>query len=130
MIKLSGPSSFKSSDIPLDPGVYLFRDVDGNLLYIGKAKHLRSRVRSYFNSSKKPLKTQHLLSKIDSIDRIIVNNETETLLLANRLVKENKPKYNIDLKDAKTFAYISLTKEKFPRLLTSRRVSQKVARYI
>ena len=126
MIKLSGPSSFKGSNISLDPGVYLFRDVDGNLLYIGKAKHLRSRVRSYFNSSKKPLKTQHLLSKIDSIDWIIVNNETEALLLENRLVKENKPKYNIDLKDAKTFAYISLTKEKFPRLLTSRRVSQKL----
>ena len=126
MIQISGPSSFKSTNIPLDPGVYLFRDAESNLLYIGKAKHLRSRIRSYFNSSKKPIKTQHLLSKIKSIDWIIVNNETEALLLENRLVKENKPKYNIDLKDAKTFAYISLTKEKYPRLLTSRYVSQKL----
>jgi excinuclease ABC subunit C len=126
MMQLSDPSDFKSKNVPIDPGVYLFRDVEGDLLYIGKAKQLRSRVRSYFTSSKKPLKTQHLLSKIKSVDWIIVNNETEALLLENRLVKENKPKYNIDLKDAKTFAYISLTKEKFPRLLTSRRISKKL----
>ena len=126
MIDISGSASFNSSDLPLDPGVYLFRDIDGNLLYIGKAKKLRSRVRSYFNSSRKPIKTQHLVSKIKSIDWIIVNNETEALLLENRLVKENKPKYNVDLKDAKTFAYISLTKEKFPRVLSSRKVSQKL----
>ena len=126
MIKISGSSEFKNLKIPTDPGVYLFRDENDNLLYIGKAKHLRYRVKSYFTSSKKPLKTQLLLSKIKSIDWIIVNNETEALLLENRLVKKNKPKYNIDLKDGKTFAYISLTKEKFPRLLTSRRVSQKL----
>ena len=126
MIKISGSSDFKNLKIPTDPGVYLFRDENDNLLYIGKAKHLRYRVKSYFTSSKKPLKTQLLLSKIKSIDWIIVNNETEALLLENRLVKKNKPKYNIDLKDGKTFAYISLTKEKFPRLLTSRRVSQKL----
>jgi excinuclease ABC subunit C len=126
MIDISEPSSLKNSDLPLDPGVYLFRDADDNLLYIGKAKKLRSRIRSYFNSSKKPIKTQHLVSKIKNIDWIIVNNETEALLLENRLVKEKKPKYNVNLKDAKTFAYISLTKDKFPRLLTSRRVSQKL----
>lgn len=126
MIKISGSSDFKNLKIPTDPGVYLFRDENDNLLYIGKAKHLHSRVKSYFTSSKKPLKTQLLLSKIKSIDWIIVNNETEALLLENRLVKKNKPKYNIDLKDGKTFAYISLTKEKFPRLLTSRQVSQKL----
>lgn len=126
MIRISDSSKFKNLKIPTDPGVYLFRDDEDNLLYIGKAKNLRSRVKSYFTSSKKPLKTQHLLSKIKSIDWIIVNNETEALLLENRLVKKNKPKYNIDLKDGKTFAYISLTKEKFPRLLTSRRVSQKL----
>lgn len=126
MLQISEHSSFNSAALPLDSGVYLFRDVDGNLLYIGKAKKLRSRVRSYFSSSKKPIKTQHLISKTKSIDWIIVNNETEALLLENRLVKKNKPVYNIDLKDAKTFAYISLTKEEFPRLLTSRRVSQKL----
>ena len=124
MIQLSDPSDFKSKNIPTDPGVYLFRDINGDFLYIGKANNLRARVRSYFTSSKKPLKTQHLLSKIKSLDWIIVNNETEALLLENRLVKENKPRYNVDLKDAKTFAYLSLTKEKFPRLLTSRRVSK------
>jgi len=126
MIQLSSPLDFKSCEIPAVPGVYLFRDQQNKILYIGKAVNLRSRVRSYFSDSNQPIKTRQLVSRIRSIDWIIVNNETEALLLENRLVKQYAPKYNIDLKDAKTFAYIALTREKFPRLLTTRKVSRKL----
>jgi excinuclease ABC subunit C len=126
MIPIADVSKFKSSDIPTDPGVYLYRDEAGEILYIGKAKSLRSRVKSYFSKTDKPAKTQQLVSKIRSIDWIIVNNEVEALLLENKLVKKYTPKYNINLKDAKTFAYIALTRELFPRVLTSRKVSRKL----
>jgi excinuclease ABC subunit C len=124
MIQLSDLSEFKSSDIPTKPGVYLFSNKKSNIIYIGKANNLRSRVRSYFSDSNQSTKTKQLVSRISGIDWIIVNNETEALLLENRLIKKHTPKYNISLKDAKTFAYIALTKEKFPRLLTTRKNSQ------
>ncbi len=127
MIKIDKPSEFKSGDIPTDPGVYLYRDEAGEILYVGKAKSLRSRVKSYFSSTTDlPAKTRQLVLHIRSIDWIVVNNEVEALLLENKLVKQHTPKYNIDLKDAKTFAYISLTREPYPRILTSRRVSRKL----
>jgi excinuclease ABC subunit C len=126
MIQITCPSNFKSSDIPTDPGVYLYRDETGEILYVGKAKSLRSRVKSYFSSSDQPVKTRQLVSRIRSIDWIVVNNEVEALLLENKLVKQHWPKYNVNLKDAKTFAYISLTREDFPRVLTSRKVARKL----
>jgi len=127
MIKIADPSEFKSGDIPTDPGVYLYRDEVGEILYVGKAKSLRSRVKSYFSSTTDlPAKTRQLVLHIKSIDWIVVNNEVEALLLENKLVKQHTPKYNIDLKDAKTFAYISLTREPYPRILTSRKVSRKL----
>jgi excinuclease ABC subunit C len=126
MIPIADASEFKSSEIPTNPGVYLYRDEAGEILYIGKAKSLRSRVKSYFSKTDKPAKTQQLVSKIRNIDWIIVNNEVEALLLENKLVKQHTPKYNINLKDAKTFAYIALTREPFPRILTSRKVSRKL----
>jgi excinuclease ABC subunit C len=126
MIRLSAPSAFKSSEIPTFPGVYLYRDEAGEILYIGKAKNLRSRVKSYFFKTDKTAKTRQLVSKIRSIDWVIVNNEVEALLLENKLIKQHTPKYNINLKDAKTYAYIALTREPFPRILTSRKVSRKL----
>ena len=114
MIQLTSTSDFKSCDIPTDPGVYLFRDQKNKILYIGKAVNLRFRVRSYFSDANQPIKTRQLVSRIRIIVWIIVNNETEALLLENRLVKQHSPKYNVSLKDAKTFAYIALTKETFP----------------
>jgi excinuclease ABC subunit C len=126
MIQITCPSEFKSSDIPTDPGVYLYRDETGEILYVGKAKSLRSRVKSYFSSTDQPAKTRQLVSRIRSIDWIVVNNEVEALLLENKLVKQHWPKYNVNLKDAKTFAYISLTREDFPRVLTSRKVARKL----
>jgi excinuclease ABC subunit C len=126
MIKLSSPSDFKSSDIPTDPGVYLYRDEQETILYVGKAKNLRSRVKSYFSSIDQPPKTRQLLLHIRSIDWIVVNTEVEALLLENKLIKQHTPKYNIDLKDAKSYAYISLTRETYPRVLTSRKVHRKL----
>jgi excinuclease ABC subunit C len=126
MISINCPSDFKSSDIPIHPGVYLYRDDAGEILYVGKAKSLRSRVKSYFSSSDQPAKTKQLVSRIRNIDWIVVNNEVEALLLENKLIKQHTPKYNVNLKDAKTFAYISLTREDFPRIFTSRKVSRKL----
>jgi excinuclease ABC subunit C len=126
MIQITVPSEFKSSDIPTNPGVYLYRDETGEILYVGKAKSLRSRVKSYFSTIDQPIKTRQLISRIRNIDWIVVNSEVEALLLENKLVKQHTPKYNVNLKDAKTFAYISLTREPFPRILTSRKVSRKL----
>ena len=92
MIQISAPTEFKSGDIPTNPGVYLYRDEADEILYIGKAKHLRSRVKSYFSNTDKPLKTRQLVSRIRSIDWVIVNSEVEALLLENKLVKQHTPK--------------------------------------
>lgn len=126
MIQIEAPSEFKSSEVPKNPGVYLFKDEAGEILYIGKAKSLRARVKSYFSKSDQPAKTRQLVGRIRNIDWIVVNNEVEALLLENKLVKQHTPRFNIDLKDAKTFAYIALTREPFPRIFTSRKVSRKL----
>jgi excinuclease ABC subunit C len=126
MIHINDPSEFKAIDVPVNPGVYLFKNVEGEILYVGKAKSLRSRVKSYFAHIDQPPKTRQLVSKIRNIDFILVNTEVEALLLENKLIKQHTPKYNINLKDAKTYAYISLTREDFPRILTSRKVSPKL----
>ena len=125
MISIASPSQFKSSLIPKEPGVYIFRNEKRKILYIGKAKNLRSRLKIYFSKSVKPVKTQKMISKIKEIDWIIVKNEVEALLLENKLVKKNIPKYNVTLKDSKTFAYIALSKEKYPRIFSSRKTSSK-----
>jgi excinuclease ABC subunit C len=126
MITITAPSDFKGADVPREPGVYLFKDEAGEILYIGKARNLRLRVQSYFTNNDKPPKTRKLVTQIRSIDWIIVNNEVEALLLENKLVKQHTPKYNINLKDAKTYAYIALTREPFPRIFTSRKTSPKL----
>jgi excinuclease ABC subunit C len=126
MINLPDPQEFKSSDIPTEPGVYLYRDEAGEIIYVGKAKNLRSRVKSYFLNKDQPIKTRQLVLHIRSIDWVVVNNEVEALLLENKLIKQHTPKYNINLKDAKTYAYIALTRETYPRIMMSRKVSRKL----
>jgi excinuclease ABC subunit C len=126
MIQINDPSEFKGADVPINPGVYLFKNEEGEILYVGKAKSLRSRVKSYFANIDQPPKTRQLVQKIRNIDFILVNNEVEALLLENKLIKQHTPKYNINLKDAKTYAYIALTREDYPRILTSRKVSPKL----
>jgi excinuclease ABC subunit C len=126
MIQITSTLEFESKKIPAEPGVYLFKDENNEILYIGKATNLRQRVRSYFSHNDKAPKTHKLVQRIRKIDWIIVNNEVEALLLENKLVKQHTPKYNINLKDAKTFAYIALTRESYPRIFTSRKASAKL----
>ena len=126
MIQIASPQEFKSTQIPTNPGVYLFKDENQEILYVGKATNLRQRIRNYFSNNEQPPKTQKLIARIRNIDWIIVNNEVEALLLENKLIKKNKPKYNIDLKDAKTYAYIALTRETYPRIFSSRKTNPKL----
>jgi excinuclease ABC subunit C len=115
---------FNSSDIPTHPGIYIFKNDKKEILYIGKAKNLRSRVRSYFSNSKQSKKTKQLVQHIQNIDWIVVGSEVEALLLENKMIKEYTPKYNIDLKDAKTFAYIALSREPYPRIFSTRKPAE------
>ncbi|PVX25466.1 MAG: excinuclease ABC subunit C [Candidatus Bathyarchaeum sp.] len=126
VISISEPSEFKSSEVPPEPVVYVFKDAKDDIIYIGKAKNLRSRVRCYFSNSDQSQKTLHLVPKIRSIEWIIVYNEVEALLLENKLVKKHKPKYNVNLKDAKTYAYIAISKEAYPRIFSSRKPSSRL----
>lgn len=110
--------------LPSDPGVYLLKDNRGKSLYIGKAKNLRNRVRSYFQN-RNELRPQitHMVQQIYDVDFLITQNEREALIIENSLIKKNKPQYNIQLKDDKTYASLRLDlKEKFPRLTYTRRV--------
>ena len=120
-------ADFDGRLVPTDPGVYLFKDGEGTVLYCGKAKSLRNRVGNYFSSpGRLAIKTRLLVSKTRKIDWIVVRTEVEALLLENKLIKQYSPRYNINLKDSKTFAYIALTKDRFPRVLSSRRAGPKL----
>lgn len=106
--------------LPDSPGVYKYYDTHGKLLYVGKAKHLKKRVSSYFNKTHEDAKTRILVRQINSIELILVDSEMDALLLENNLIKENKPRYNILLKDDKTYPWICLKKEPFPRVFITR----------
>jgi excinuclease ABC subunit C len=117
------------ASIPHAPGCYIYHDAAGTIIYVGKAKDLKKRVTSYFQKKDHDPKTRNLVAAIDSVELVVTNNETEALLLENNLVKKNQPKYNIDLKDAKRYAYIELTKEPFPRIGIARRARKEDASY-
>jgi excinuclease ABC subunit C len=91
----------KAANVPDEPGVYLFRNARGEILYVGKAKSLKRRVRTYLNESR-DVKTRHLQSRIADLECFVTRSEAEALLLENNLIKQWKPKYNINLKDGKT----------------------------
>ncbi|MDE0110116.1 MAG: excinuclease ABC subunit UvrC [Bryobacterales bacterium] len=117
-------------ELPATPGIYQFIGRDGKVLYIGKAKSLRDRVRSYFsNEALADAKRGGLLSESRSISNILVSNEKEALALENNLIKQHKPKYNILLRDDKTYPYIKLTKEKYPRVYVTRRLKKDGSTY-
>ena len=127
MLQIEKISDFNSSNIPTQTGVYLYKNASDDVLYCGKAKNLRARVKSYFSSQHLlPIKTRRLVAQIRQIDWIIVDNEVEALLLENRLIKQHQPKYNVVLKDAKTFAYIALSKDAFPRIFSTRKPTAKM----
>jgi len=111
------------AQLPLDPGVYLYKDGSGAVLYVGKAKSLRLRVRSYFNEDRMAdARTGTLLAEAAAIDYILVDNEKEALALENNLIKQYKPRFNVLLRDDKTYPYITITNEKFPRVYVTRRL--------
>ena len=121
----------RADDLPARPGVYLFKDADGRPIYVGKAKSLRHRVRSYFQESRpSDEKRDRLLDAAAELETILVDNEKEALALENNLIKEFKPRYNVLLRDDKTYPYIKLTlHERFPRVYVTRRLRKDGSRY-
>jgi len=113
---------------PMSSGVYLWRNKENTILYVGKAKHLKNRLSSYF-SGQKDIKTQTLISRAYSIEYITTANEYEAFNLENTLIKQHHPKYNIALKDDKSYSVLRITNEKFPRILKTRRVIHDGSRY-
>src|SRR5205085_10484183 len=115
----------KAAQLPFNPGVYLYKDTHGTVIYVGKAKNLRARVRSYFNDERlADAKTGTLIHEARQIDFIQVDNEKEALALENNLIKQWKPRYNILLRDDKTYPYIKLTAERYPRVYDTRRLKK------
>ena len=113
----------KAAQLPLLPGVYLYKDEHGEVIYVGKAKNLRARVRSYFNDDRlADVKTGSLIADARDVEYILVDNNKEALALENNLIKQRKPRFNILLRDDKTFPYIKLTNEKYPRVYVTRRL--------
>lgn len=117
------------STLPDSPGVYQYFDKDGKLLYVGKAKNLKKRVASYFTKTLGNNKTRVLVKKIATIKHIVVQTETDALLLENNLIKKYQPRYNVLLKDDKSYPWICIKKERFPRVFTTRHVVQDGSEY-
>ncbi|MCB4943073.1 excinuclease ABC subunit UvrC [Streptococcus mutans] len=109
--------------LPDSPGCYIHKDKNGTIIYVGKAKNLKKRVRSYFHGSHNT-KTELLVSEIEDFEYIVTGSNTEALLLEINLIQENKPKYNIRLKDDKSYPFIKITNEPYPRLLITRQVKK------
>lgn len=110
---------------PTQPGVYIHKDAHGHVIYVGKAKNLRTRIAYYFKGKDLDPKTELLIKNIAKTEYIVTNNELEALLLENKLIKKHKPKFNIELKENTRYAYIQVTKEEFPRVLVARKVNKK-----
>jgi len=108
------------SEVPHAPGCYLYKDCTGTIIYVGKAKDLKRRVSSYFQKKDHDPKTRKLVETIDSFEYIVTRTDEEAYLLENTLIKKHQPKFNIDLRDAKSYAYIELTKETYPRICIAR----------
>src|SRR5438093_4942657 len=120
----------KVAKLPASPGVYLYKDSQGKVIYVGKAKSLRSRVRSYFSDERlADVKTDTLIAEARDVDYILVDNEKEALALENNLIKQWKPRFNVLLRDDKTYPYIKLTCEKYPRVYVTRRLRKDGASY-
>ena len=115
--------------IPEEPGVYQFFNKENNIIYVGKAKNLKKRVSSYFQKSIKSRKTINLVKNIDKIEHAVVYSESDALLLENSLIKKNQPKYNILLRDDKTYPWICVKNERFPRIYLTRKVTSDGSEY-
>ena len=117
------------SNLPDSPGCYQYLNENGVIIYVGKAKNLKRRVSSYFNKEQQTLKTKLLVSKIADIRYVVVNSEADALLLENNLIKQHKPRYNVLLKDDKTYPSICITKEYFPKIFKTRKIIKERGRY-
>ena len=126
---MSTPLELQIKTLPNEPGVYQYFDKEDVIIYVGKAKNLKKRVASYFNKNHENGKTRVLVKKIVNIKHIVVNTETDALLLENNLIKKYKPRYNILLKDDKTYPWICIKKERYPRIFMTRRVIKDGSEY-
>ena len=117
------------SILPESPGVYQFYDKDGRLIYVGKAKSLKKRVSSYFHKEHDSGKTQVMVRQIADIKTIKVETEMDALLLENNLIKKHQPKYNVNLRDDKTYPWICIKKENFPRVFYTRKLIRDGSEY-
>ena len=110
----------KANSLPLSPGVYIMRDKNQKIIYVGKSRKLKNRVSQYFQQGKKNAKTYRMVAAAEDFDYILCKTEIEALTLENSLIKQNSPKYNIKLKDAKSYPYIKITDEEYPRIIFTR----------
>ncbi|MBL7047232.1 MAG: excinuclease ABC subunit C [Candidatus Marinimicrobia bacterium] len=123
--------SSKVKQVPRKPGVYLFKDEKGLVLYIGKAKVLRDRVRTYFQKSNQTTpRLISMMSRVVDLEWIVTNNEVEALLVEANLIKEHAPKYNVSLKDDKSFPYVRITREPFPQIIITRKIVKDGSKYL
>lgn len=126
---MSTPLDIQIKTLPVAPGVYQYYDKENTILYVGKAKNLKKRVSSYFTKNHDNAKTRVLVRKIFTIQHIVVNSEKDALLLENNLIKKYQPRYNIMLKDDKTYPWICIKKERFPRIFMTRKVIKDGSEY-
>lgn len=119
----------KLKQLPEKPGIYQFKNERGTVIYVGKARNLKNRVRSYFHNNINSPKTSALVKKIKDFELIITDNEIEALVLENNLIKQLKPRYNVNLKDDKSYPFIRVTKEPYPRIFPSRRIVKDGSKY-
>ena len=120
----------KLRSLPVTAGIYLHKNADGKILYVGKAKNLRNRVRQYFQSSRnQDAKTRRLVRAIADFEFIVVDNEVEALVLESNLIKKHKPRFNVLLKDDKSYPHLKLTNEPFPKVVVTRRIERDGAHY-
>lgn len=122
--------SSKITNLPQKPGIYQYKNKNGNIIYVGKAIKLRNRVRSYFNKQKQhDAKTKALVKKIADVEIIVTDSEAEALILEDTLIKKHKPRYNVNLKDDKSYPFIKVTNEPYPRIYQTRNVVKDGSKY-
>lgn len=120
----------KAGELPLRPGVYLMKNKNGDIIYVGKSKKLKNRVTSYFINTAHNYKTERMVSQVCDFDTILCDSEIEALALENTLIKKHNPKYNIRLKDSKSYPYIKITNEEYPKIIVTRKRSDDRATYL
>ena len=119
----------KANSLPLSPGVYIMKDREGRIIYVGKSRKLKNRVSQYFQNSEKNIKTARMVAAVRDFEYFLCDTEMEALTLENTLIKQHNPKYNIRLKDAKSYPYIKITDEPYPRLVMTRKREKDKGKY-